>query len=145
MLLGTYHSRLTQKGQVALPAKFKAQTGSKLVVARWYEDCLVIVALNKWQEFLSRLARQEDVVTKPIRSVERFILATAFEVATDDQGRFVIPPILREMVNLNEKVVFLGLGERIELWDQITWEKEEKRVKREADQMLEQIARERKK
>ena len=144
MLLGRFYSSISLKGRVALPSKFRKETGNHIVIARWYENCLVIVGTSQWLDLISRIAKPDAVVTRPIRSVERFIYSTAFEIESDNQGRFVIPPSLRETANLKDRVVFLGMGDRIELWDQSIWEKEEVKVKSESDEMLEKISRERK-
>jgi MraZ protein len=144
MLLGRYYSQVSQKGRVALPAKFRSQIGGEIVIARWYETCLVIVGLAGWKALLQRFAREDEVITKPIRTVERFIFSTAYEIQTDEQGRFIIPGMLREIAAINDEVVFLGLGERIELWSKSIWEAEEVKVKKSADEMLEKIAKIRK-
>jgi MraZ protein len=140
MFLGRYDAQISAKGRVALPAKFRKVTGDRLVIARWYGNCLVIVGISGWEDLVNRFAQREEVVTKPIRSVERFILSTAFEVESDEQGRFVVPLMLRDIANLEGEVVFLGVGDRIELWSKEVWEEEELKVKEEADTMLERIA-----
>lgn len=144
MILGRYYTQISPKGRIALPSKFRKETGTKIIITRWYEDCLVIVGVEGWNRLLARFASKSEVITRPIRSVERFILSTAFEIETDNQGRFVIPPALRDMAKLTKDVVILGLGERIELWDLGTWNKEESRVRVEADKVLDEIARRRK-
>jgi MraZ protein len=143
MLIGRFYTQISEKGRVALPSKFRKETGNRIVVARWYENCLVIVGALGWNELLTRFAKKEEVVTRPIRSVERFILSTAFEIETDEQGRFVIPQTLRDIAQLRKEVLFIGLGERIELWDKDTWEEEELKVKEEADKMLEEVVKQR--
>jgi len=144
MILGRYYTQISQKGRIALPSKFRKETGQRIIISRWYENCLVIVGEEGWNRLLARFANKDAVVTRPIRSVERFILSTAFEAECDEQGRFVIPQFLRDIANLKAEVVLLGLGERIELWDVETWKKEEERIKDEADLMLEEIAKKRK-
>ncbi len=142
MFLGRYYSYVSQKGRLALPSKFRNSTGKNIVITRWYEKCLVIVGKENWKTFFDRLIKKESVPTRPIRSTERFIFSTAYEVELDDQGRFVLPVFLREITGIKEgsEVVFLGLGDRIELWDKKVWEEEEEIVKKEADRMLEKIS-----
>jgi len=140
MILGRFYSQLSPKGRLAIPSKFRKETGNRIIIARWYENCLVIVGLSYWKSLLRRLTSGNEVVIRPIRSVERFILSTAFEVETDSQGRFVVPVSLRDQAKITGEVVFLGLGERIELWDRSLWEEEEKKVEKEADQSLLEIS-----
>jgi MraZ protein len=35
----------------------------------------------------------------------------------DKQGRFLVPPKLREFAHLQREIVLCGVGERIEIWD----------------------------
>jgi MraZ protein len=146
MLLGRYYSQVSEKGRLALPAKFRQEVGEKVFIARWYEGCLVIVGASGWNIFMSRLAKKTDVLTKPIRSTERFIFSTASEVELDDQGRFVLPLFLRDIAGINpgDEVVFIGVGDRIELWNKSIWDVEEAKIKEESERMLEAIARQRK-
>ncbi len=142
MFLGRYYSYVSQKGRVALPSKFRNSTGKNIVITRWYEKCLVIIGRESWKAFFDRLFKKETVPTRPVRSTERFIFSTAYEVELDDQGRFVLPAFLRDITGIKEgsEIVFLGLGDRIELWDKKAWEEEEEIVKEEADKMLEKIS-----
>jgi len=71
-VLGRFYSQVSEKGRVALPSKFRQETGKTIIIARWYEGGLVIVG-KKAGTVLERLARPEDVLTKPIRLTERFL------------------------------------------------------------------------
>lgn len=145
MFLGRYFSQVSEKGRLALPSKFRQEIKGKIFIARWYENCLVIVAGNSWEDFMSRLARKSDILTKPVRSIERFIFSTATEIELDEQGRFVLPLFLREIgqIKPGDEIVFLGLGDRIELWNKSIWEKEEIRIKSESEKMLEAMVKQR--
>jgi DNA-binding transcriptional regulator/RsmH inhibitor MraZ len=37
----------------------------------------------------------------------------------------VIPQILRARAGLSKEVVVLGVGERLEIWEAVTWDREE--------------------
>jgi DNA-binding transcriptional regulator/RsmH inhibitor MraZ len=41
---------------------------------------------------------------------------------------------------LGPKAVFLGLGDRVEIWDQVRWEKREKYVSEHAGEFIEKLA-----
>ena len=142
MLLGRYFSRLTVKGRTALPIRYRQEIGERVVIARWYEGCLVVVGLVEWNQLLGRLTKKVEVPTQPVRDTDRFILGSAYELKLDSQGRFVIPKYLRDYAELKDEIVFLGLGDRIEVWDKNTWEKQEKFIQEHAEEMIEQIAKE---
>jgi MraZ protein len=140
MLIGQYFSKITLKNRISVPKKFRSEIGDKLIVAKWYEGCLVIVPEIRWKEILDKLTGKMEIITKAVRDTDRFILGSAYELELDAQGRFVIPAILKEYAGLSENVIFLGLGERIELWDEKSWKEKEKSVTVGAAESLESIS-----
>jgi len=111
------------------------------VLARWYEGCLVLVGKSYWNALYKRLTGETSLIINPVRDTERFILAQAFEVFPDDQGRIVIPERLIEYSGLSEDIYFIGLGEKVEIWDKNAWEAKEKEVVTNAAGYIEELAR----
>lgn len=140
MLLGTYPARFASGHRVAIPSQFRKELGEKYILARWYEGCLVLVGNEYWDALYKRLTGGSELIVNPIRDTERFILGSAYEVVPDEQGRIVIPERLVSYSNLKEDIFFVGLGEKIEIWDKITWEYKEKEVIKGAADYIEQLA-----
>ena len=80
------------------------------------------------------------MIIEPIRQTEHFIFASAFEAEVDDQGRVVLPDRLISYAGLGESVYFLGVGDRVEVWNKEIWEKKEAEVANEAANYIENIA-----
>lgn len=142
MILGQYQAKVTEKERISVPAKFRKELGRDIVVARWYEGCLVLVSKQMWTAFIDRLTGSKGIITKPTRSTDRFILGSAFDVKIDKLGRFVLPKLLKKYANIKEQVMFVGLGDRVEIWDKSAWDKEEEKVAKSAEVQLEKIAKE---
>ena len=142
MLLGQYEVNLTDKGRLALPKRFREKLGARVIVAKWYEGCLVVVANESLKSLLGRLTLESKFITAPVRDTDRFILGSAFEVDLDKQGRFVVPKYLRDYAGLTGEVVFLGLGNRVEIWAKKVWLEKEKIIQKEAEGLIETIAKE---
>src|SRR3989344_5579307 len=143
MLLGQYQAKLGLKSRTSIPSKFRSELGKDIVIAKWYESCLVVVPKRKLENFLNRLTGRKDSITTPIRDTDRFILGSAYEIELDNQGRFVIPRALREYANLRENLIILGLGDRAEIWDEANWRKHEQALSQNAPQMLDFLTYER--
>ena|SRR3989344_4891425 len=120
MLLGQYQTKINEKGRVALPAKFKQSLGRKIIVTAGYEQSLMIVAQKDWQVATDRI--NQGSTLGPTRETDRFLLGNAFEVELDSQGRFVIPKFLRQFASLTQAIVFVGVGNRAEIWNQAKWD-----------------------
>lgn len=93
-----------------------------------------------WNALLKRLTPKEGIVTLGVRDTDRFILGSAFALEGDDQGRVVIPEILAKYAKLGSEIIFLGLGDRVEIWNKNAWEEREKLISKNASKLLETIA-----
>ena len=140
MLIGQFTSKLTDKDRIAVPKKFRSDLGREMIVARWYENCLVLVSLDSWNELRNRLSGVSGPVISPVRDIDRFILGMAFEISLDKQGRFIIPDKLLDHANIKSEVVFVGLGDRVELWAIEEWKRIEDVVQEKAAAAIEMIA-----
>ena len=121
MIIGQYSSKLTDKNRVSVPKKFREELGEQLIIAKWYEYCLVVVSKDKWMDVLKRLTGMESFITEPVRDIDRFILGSAYEVQLDSQGRFIVPDLLLSHANIQSEATFVGLGDRIEIWSSEAW------------------------
>lgn len=128
MLLGEFKANFGASRRIAIPSKFLKELGDTLIVSRLYEDCLVLVAKSEWGALLARLKVKTDEVTPESLDTERLILGSAYEVTPDFQGRIVIPENLAKFAHLKKQVVFLGLGEKVEIWDGDIWNLHQKKV-----------------
>lgn len=55
------------------------------------------------------------------RSFNRLFFSGVVEVVPDRQGRFVVPPYLKNYANIKKEAVLIGISNRIEIWDSETW------------------------
>jgi MraZ protein len=140
MIIGQYKSKLTDKNRLSVPKKIRDEFGEEMIIARWYESCLVLVPKGYWQIFIKRIRGRSKLVVEPVRDVERFIYGSAFEVVLDSQGRFILPEVLALYSNIKDDVVYIGLGDRVEIWANNEWEKLEKDIETKANKAIEAIA-----
>lgn len=140
MFVGTYLVSVTSGKRTSIPIVFRQKLGEKLIVAKWYENCLVLVGSESWNALLERLTGGEKMIIEPIRQTEHFIFASAYEVETDEQGRIVLPDRLVSYASLEDQVYFLGIGDRVEIWNKELWEKKEAEVAKDAASYVESIA-----
>ena len=121
MFLGDYQHTLDAKGRISLPAKFRHDMeGKRLVVAKGFEGCLYVYPADDYAQFVERLMSVDDF-DPAYRKVRRFFTAGAVETALDSAGRIGVPPHLREYAGLDKDVAITGNGDRIEIWDAVTW------------------------
>lgn len=139
MLIGEHIYKLGDKNRVALPKDFREEIGSKVVVTRGYEGCLVVVSPAQWERLLMEAA-SGPFVSGPVRDTSRFLLGGAVAIELDDQGRFVIPKSLLDYAGISAEVCFLGLGRWVEIWDKERWAKRRDFLAKEAGVIAERLA-----
>ena len=122
MFIGEYNHNLDDKGRVAVPAKFRAILKGGAVVTKGLDNCLFLYAKKEWQELATKLSKLPISKANP-RAFGRFMLAGAMEVDFDNQGRIMLPEYLRKFACLKKKLVFAGLYDRLEIWDETVWHK----------------------
>jgi len=121
MFLGTYSPKLDDKGRVILPAKFRAELASGVVVTRGQEHCLYVFSTAEFDELHDRI-RQAPVTSKQARDFLRVFLSGASAENLDSQHRLTIPPNLRSYADLRRNLTVIGAGNRAEIWDTAAWE-----------------------
>ncbi len=138
MLIGEYLHTLDSKKRLSLPAKFRKEVGDRVVITRGLDSCLFVFPEKEWQKVAEKLVNlpfgQADT-----RGISRFILAGAVESEVDGAGRVLVPDYLKTFAGLNSRVVLAGVSDRIEVWDEKTWNDYKDRIEKDADQMAEKL------
>lgn len=123
--IGRYVTKIGVKGRVAVPVKLRGGLGEQAIISQGYKKALLLVAKAQWEKLTESLRSQPLTASPVVRDIERFLFGSAYEIEFDEQGRIVIPQQLREFAGLNGEVVFIGLGNRIEIWSKSNWERYE--------------------
>lgn len=121
VFLGEYRHTLDPKGRIVLPADVREDFADGCVVTKGQEKCLYVFPLSRWEEEVEKLNRLPRT-NKKVRSYLRSYLAGAKEVIPDKQGRVMVPEHLRTYAGLDREAVVVGVLDRIEIWNQESWE-----------------------
>lgn len=140
MIIGSYIGNLGDKRRTAIPKRFLVELGEKPILAKWYEDCLILVSDDTWERILDRLTGGKKVLGLGVRDIERFILGSAYEMEIDSQGRVIVPELLSEYAGLKKELVFVGLTDRVEIWDKENWDKKSRELAKTTKEYIEELA-----
>lgn len=120
MFLGTHEPRLDDKGRLILPAKFREELSSGLVITKGQERCLYVFPSGEFSVITETL-KQAPVTAKSARDYMRVMFAGAHDEIPDKQGRVTIPGGLRDYADLKKDCVVIGANTRVEIWDSKSW------------------------
>lgn len=138
MFIGEYTHSIDDKKRLSVPAKFRKELGKKAVITLGLNKCLSVYPTKEWKVFAEKLSKLSMGKSED-RGFSRTMLSGAFEVEIDSIGRIVIPDTQKGYANLKEKVVFTGVYDRVEVWDEEAWKAYKAQMVNEADTMAEQL------
>lgn len=115
---------LDAKGRLAIPSRHRdALAGStgQLVLTADPSRCLLLYPRAAWEPIQAQLMALSSFDAR-IRGLQRLLVGHADDVEIDAAGRILVPPELRRYANLDKRVVLVGQGRKLELWDEAQWE-----------------------
>jgi MraZ protein len=117
---GRHEHSIDAKGRTSLPARFRdvltARGESCVVITSSLEGCyLDAYPLREWEAFETKLAANSQFDAR-LDFVRRHYVGNAIECDVDKLGRLILPSGLRGHAGLDDAVLWLGVGKRIELW-----------------------------
>ncbi len=121
MFLGTYAPKLDDKGRIILPAKFRDELSTGIVMTRGQENCLYVFSSREFEDLHEKI-RQAPITSKQGRDFLRVFLSGASAETPDKQNRVTIPANLRSYAGLDRELTVIGAGSRVEIWDSEAWE-----------------------
>ena len=139
MLIGEYTHTVDDKNRVSLPSKFRTEMGKKVIITPGLDQCLFVFTLKEWQKISEKLSNS-SMLHSDARSFNRFMFGGAAEVDVDSIGRVLIPDFLKDRANLKSKVVLIGVQNRVEIWNEKSWNDYKKVVEKQADSLAEKLS-----
>lgn len=125
--IGDYTAKTDAKGRVFLPATFRkvleAEGAATLVVREDVsQPCLVLYPESVWTAQMDALKqRLNPLVPQQAMILRRFSLG-AEAIELDSNGRMLLSKRKLEYTGIKSDVRFLGVDDRIEIWDKDTLE-----------------------
>lgn len=116
MFLGTHNYKIDDKHRATVPSKFRLELGKTVVLTKGFDGCLEIRTQSDFQVYANKLL---SIPTTKIesRTIVRQLLANAYELEIDSGNRILIPANMTKYGSLSKEIVYIGLGNKIELWD----------------------------
>jgi len=139
MFIGEYQYTLDEKKRVAIPSKFRQELGKKAILTRGLDGCLFLFSKKEWEKLAQKL-ESLPLGQADARGFRRLMLAGAMEVTLDRLGRILIPDYLKKYAGLSKKVVIVGVGNHLEIWNEETWKKYQEKSEREIGDMAERLS-----
>lgn len=122
---GVAQLNLDSKGRLAVPSRYReallVRCAGRLVITADVDKCLLIYPQPDWEPIQEKLMSLSSLNPR-IRDLQRQLIGYAEDIEMDAAGRILVSPALRDFAALTKSVVFVGQGNKFELWDKEKWE-----------------------
>jgi len=139
---------LDAKGRMALPTRYRedleAACGNRLVLTYSAFDagCLWLYPEPEWERVREQVMAL-STFNSSHRSLQRRLVGSATQLEPDGNSRLLLPVTLRQVAGLEKRVVFMGMGQRFEIWnEEILMQRrieEEKEIQEKASSEMAQL------
>ena len=128
MFRGFSKISVDSKGRLAIPSRYRAlvldQAQNNLVITlNPLDRSLWLYPLPEWELIEDKLSALSDF-DKQSRRTKQMMRGYANDCQLDSQGRILIPKELRNHAALTKQGVILGQGNKFEIWDEKSWQKQ---------------------
>ena len=118
---GTTEAKLDAKGRVFFPSEFRRQLSegeTELVLQRdIYQPCIVAYPASVWLEQVNQLRLHLNRWQPREAMAFRQFMASAQKTTLDSNGRLLVPRKLLEACQIDHQVTFIGVDDRVEMWN----------------------------
>lgn len=120
VFMGEFHHTVDDKGRLFVPQALRPDLGDGFVVTRGLDRALFLYPRATWDQLSGRL-RELPLGRADARSVARFLFSGAQVAEIDGKGRLLLHPHLRQHAGIDREAVWIGVGDRCELWSAEAW------------------------
>jgi MraZ protein len=116
---------LDAKGRLAMPSRYRDElvsrcAGQLIVTIDAIDPCLCVYPLSEWELIEAKL-RELASFREENRRLQRLLIGNAVDLELDANGRFLVPPRLRECAKLDKRAMLVGQLNKFQLWDEDAW------------------------
>ena len=126
MYFGEHRHQIDEKGRIRIPPKIKQMLGSeRLFITRSASTsenkCLIVLPEKDANRIFDASFGDINVLTDDTKSV-RVMASSGFIAEEDKAGRILLPQRLIEYAGLTKNIVTAGVYNRVEIWDEQSWD-----------------------
>ena len=124
MFRGLNKISLDAKGRISIPTKYRSELSkygsNELVCTIDIDQCLLLYPKKIWLK-IEKTIMALPSLDKSSRMLQRLMVGHASELALDSNNRILVPIELREFSGIKKSAVFIGQGQRFEIWNYKSW------------------------
>jgi MraZ protein len=108
-----------------MPSRYRDELNSRssgqlIITIDMVDRCLNVYPLDEWEIIETKLKALPSL-REEVKRLHRLLIGNAVDLELDSNGRFLVPPRLREYARLDKRAMLVGQLNKFQLWDEDTW------------------------
>lgn len=125
--VSTFTNKLDAKGRVSIPAPYRQilaqqEMGTLYCIPSFAGSWLEAFGNTLLNQFQQRLDQYDPLFSENHDDEAQVVLAAAQPLNFDDEGRVRLPDDLIHHAGITDRVTFVGLGQKFQMWDPVRFE-----------------------
>ncbi len=142
---GCFTHAIDSKNRVSVPRKLVdtlRELGSpdEVVLTVGLDNCLFLYTPQGFAE-MGKAVESSPLGQSGTRDFQRNFYASAETCSIDRSGRLLLPESLKQIARIGDRVVFAGVGRRVELWEPGEWNKRQQQSRDQYDKQATDVFR----
>ncbi len=127
LFVSTFVNKLDAKGRVSIPAPYRQilaqqDMGTLYCIPSFGGRYLEAFGNTLLSQFEQRLNKYDPLFSESYDEEAQAVLAEAQPLNFDDEGRVRLPDDLIKYAEITDRVTFVGLGQKFQMWDPVRFE-----------------------
>lgn len=132
LLIGLHKVVLDAKGRLAIPALYRPLfdehcQGRFVITVQHHGKSLMLYPENEFEE-VARVVRKFSDFERWEQNFKLAFFGHAMPLEMDGSGRVLVPAVLRELVGIEKRVALVGATNKLEIWNEETWNATQKAI-----------------
>ncbi len=122
---GTVDLQVDAKGRLRIPGKYRPFFNDcETIYMHLSDGCIEILTDKTVNRVYALMGKASTLGGGELSRAFTLFSATTVAIKEDAQGRFTIPSTFKSAINLGKEVRFVGLCDKLQIWDKDTFVKE---------------------
>lgn len=134
LFLSTTINKVDKKGRISVPSGFRSALSSDvfhgvILFKSYTQNALEGVGMDAMQSMASRIDHAFPFFSDDHDELATVLFGESVQLAFDGDGRITLPSDLAEFAGIKDKVAFVGLGQKFQIWNPDIFEARKKKAR----------------
>jgi MraZ protein len=136
LFFDTITNKVDAKGRVSLPSEYRSivkENNTNIVCYRSFtRPCIEGCTEDMMENLANDILTTHDFLSEEQDELTDLIFGDAKKINFDSTGRTMLSEKFLKHANITKKAVFVGKGNKFQIWNESDWEKEQEEIRKRA-------------